>query len=56
MRRPNPYPQFRLSDLARDPVVKAFFRRGESDDDAAYAIPQPRPVLLTGGAFVGGLA
>ncbi len=38
-----------LSALARDPIVAAFFRRGERDLGDAFAVPAPREPVLTGG-------
>lgn len=40
----------RLSQIARDPVLAAFFERGARDSGDAFAVPaSPKPVL-TGGA------
>lgn len=38
-----------LSSLSRDPIVAAFFRRGERDLGDAFAVPAPREPVLTGG-------
>lgn len=39
-----------LSDIARDPVVAAFLKRGE-DDNGQFAVPaKPKPVLAGGAA------
>lgn len=38
--------KIRLYDMARDPVVAAFFRRGEGDTGELYAVPvAPKPKL-----------
>jgi hypothetical protein len=40
----------RLSQFTADPVLAAFFERGERDSGATFAVPaSPKPVL-TGGA------
>lgn len=51
MRRTNSHTQIKLSDIARDPVVKAFFLRGEGDSPCVAADPSPAPVK-TGGAVL----
>lgn len=38
-----------LSSLARDPLVAAFFRRGERDAGTAFALTAPRQPVLSGG-------
>lgn len=38
-----------LSSLARDPIVAAFFRRGERDAGNTFAVPAPREPVLSGG-------
>jgi hypothetical protein len=41
----------RLSDVTTDPVLAAFFQRGESDTGAAFAVPtSPKPALVGGAA------
>lgn len=40
---------FPLSSLVRDPVLAAFFRRGEEDTGGAFAVPTPKPPVLRGG-------
>lgn len=39
-----------LSSLVRDPIVAAFFRRGERDSGGAFVVPAPREPVLSGGA------
>ena len=39
-----------LSQLVRDPALKRFFQRGERDNGAAFAVPAPKPLPVTGGA------
>ena len=39
-----------LSSLFRDPVLAAAFARAERDSGAAFAVPAPKPPVLTGGA------
>jgi hypothetical protein len=39
-----------LSQIARSPVVAAFFARGERDNGGAFAVPSPRDPNLIGSA------
>ena len=39
----------RLSEIARDPIVVAFFQRGERDSGETFAVPTPKTPVLTGG-------
>lgn len=39
-----------ISSLTADPVLRAFFERGERDTGNAYAIPSPTAPVLAGGA------
>lgn len=53
MRRTNIHTRIKLSDLARDPVVKAFFQRGE--DRGSPPVPvslPPAPKLPSGTSLV----
>lgn len=43
-------PTTKLSDLIRDPVVRAAFQRAERDYGQTFAIPGDRPQVLSGGA------
>ncbi|MDH2092281.1 hypothetical protein N5K21_26540 [Rhizobium pusense] len=43
------YDRIPLSALIKNPVVAEAFRRGESDNGAAFAIPAPKAPVLTGG-------
>jgi hypothetical protein len=40
----------KLSDLIRDPIVRAAFQRAERDYGQAFAVPTDRPQVLNGGA------
>lgn len=40
----------RLSTIARDAKLRAFFERAERDNGDAFAVPTERPRNLTGGA------
>jgi hypothetical protein len=40
----------RLSDMFRDPVLRAFFERSERDNGSAIAIPVPRSPRSPAGA------
>lgn len=39
-----------LSAFFTDPTLKRFFERGERDNGAAFAVPAPKPLPVTGGA------
>lgn len=39
-----------LSRIVRDPDLKRFFERGERDNGAAFAVPVPKPLPVSGGA------
>lgn len=39
----------RLSEIIRDPDVRAAFWRAERDDGTAYAVPAPAQPVLVGG-------
>lgn len=39
----------KLSELIRNPVVAAAFRRAERDSGNAYAVPAPKGPVLVGG-------
>ncbi len=40
----------KLSQIARNPAVAAFFARGERDNGAAFAVPAPTTPNKPGGA------
>lgn len=42
----------KLSDLIRNPVVAAAFRRAERDSGTAYVVPAPKGPVLVGGELV----
>lgn len=39
-----------LSQLIRDPFVRRAFEHGERDNGAAFAVPAPKPLPISGGA------
>lgn len=39
-----------LSDLFRNPALRAAFARAEKDNDNAFAVPAPKSPVLVGGA------
>lgn len=43
--------KIRLSSLFTDPALRRFFERGERDNGAAFAVPAPKPLPVTGGAI-----
>lgn len=45
-------PVYRIAHLFRDPVLKSVFAAAERDNGAAFAVADPRPPVLTGGASV----
>jgi hypothetical protein len=40
----------KLSDLIRDPIVRAAFQRAERDYGQSFVVPSDRPQVLNGGA------
>lgn len=41
-----------LSELFRNPMLRAIFQRVERDNGAAFAVPAPKAPVLNGGACV----
>jgi hypothetical protein len=48
--RDNNTPHWRVSELIKDPIVRADFERAERDYGQAFAIPDDPPNKLDGGA------
>lgn len=42
----------RLAEMARNPVVAAFFCRGERDSGETFAVPAPKAPVLTDGMLI----
>lgn len=41
-----------VSEILKDPALRAIFRRAERDNGAAFAVPTPKTPRLDGGATV----